>query len=64
MATQDAQPHNSIVCWQDGDSTFHLLPRDDSVIEKLGQGDPVIDRIQTVAPTVLFGPSETKLSAK
>jgi hypothetical protein len=46
MATQDAQPHNSIVSWQDGDSTFHLLPRDDSVIEKLGQGDPVIDRIQ------------------
>lgn len=45
-ATQDAQPHNSIVSWQDGDSTFHLLPRDESLLTDLENGDSAIDRIQ------------------
>lgn len=45
-AAQDAQPQNSIVSWQDSDSIFHLLPRDDSLALNLGKGDSAIDRIQ------------------
>lgn len=44
--TPDAQPHNSIVSWQDGDSTFYLLPRDDSLLTSLANGDSAIDRMQ------------------
>jgi hypothetical protein len=45
-ATQHAQPHNSIVSWTYGDSTFYLLPRDDALLLNLGQGDSAIDWIK------------------
>ncbi|KAF4626294.1 hypothetical protein G7Y89_g11868 [Cudoniella acicularis] len=45
VKTQDAQPLESIVSWHEGSSTFHLLPRDESVLKNLGEGDSVIDRI-------------------
>lgn len=45
-AAQDSQPQTSIASWKDGDRTFHIIPRDDSLLENLGEGDPAFDRIQ------------------
>lgn len=42
----EAQPLNTIASWQDGDSTFHLLPRDQTLLMTPDQGDSAIDRIQ------------------
>ena len=39
-------PRNSIVSWQDDSNAFHLLPRDDSLLKNLSEGDSAIDLIQ------------------
>jgi hypothetical protein len=41
-----AQPLNTIASWKDGDSDFHLIPRDEGLLVGLGEGDSAIDRIQ------------------
>jgi len=46
LGAHDVHPRNSIVSWQDGNSTFHLLPRDDSLPINSSEGDSAIDRIQ------------------
>ena len=46
FGAHDVHPHNSIVSWQDGNGIFHLLPRDDSLLMNLNEGDSATDRIQ------------------
>ncbi|KAL9107638.1 MAG: hypothetical protein Q9187_008399 [Circinaria calcarea] len=46
ITAREFQPLNSIVSWQDGDSTFYLLPRDQTLRTTLNEGDSAIDRIQ------------------
>jgi len=45
VKSQDVQPLKSIVSWHEGNSTFHLLPRDESLLKDQGEGDSAIDRI-------------------
>jgi hypothetical protein len=35
--------NTTIVSWQDGNSTFHLLPRDESILTTFSDGDSAID---------------------
>jgi len=46
VSAHDVQPLNTILSWHDGNSTFHLLPRDEPLLTTLNEGDSVIDRIQ------------------
>jgi hypothetical protein len=46
VGAHDMHPRNSIVSWQDDNNTFHLLPRDDSLLTNLSEGDSAIDLIQ------------------
>jgi hypothetical protein len=46
VGAHDMHPRNSLVSWQDGKSTFHLLPRDESLLTNLSEGDSAIDLIQ------------------
>jgi len=46
VSAHDVRPLNTILSWHDGNSTFHLLPRDEPLLTTLNEGDPVIDRIQ------------------
>ncbi len=45
-AAGEAQPLNTMASWQDGSSTFHLLPRDETFEVTPDQGDSAIDRIK------------------
>ncbi|TVY50378.1 hypothetical protein LCER1_G009015 [Lachnellula cervina] len=42
----DVAPLNSFISWQDGNDTFHILPRDDALLADLNEGDSAIGRIQ------------------
>jgi hypothetical protein len=46
VGAHDMHPRNSIVSWQDDSNAFHLLPRDDSLLKNLSEGDSAIDLIQ------------------
>lgn len=46
LGAGDPRPTDSIISWQDGNSTFHLLPRDDSLLLGSNEGDSAIGRIQ------------------
>ncbi|KUJ10101.1 uncharacterized protein LY89DRAFT_269934 [Mollisia scopiformis] len=46
ISTGDAQPLNSLASWVDGDSTFHLQPRDETYLTNSTEGDAAIDRLQ------------------
>jgi hypothetical protein len=43
---QEPPPPSALCSWQDGDSIFHLLPRDENLLAASGEGDAAIDRIQ------------------
>ena len=43
---QETPPLSSLQSWQDGDSMFCLLPRDEALLTTSGEGDSAIDLIQ------------------
>ena len=46
ISAGEIQPLNSITSWQDGDSTFHLVPRDRISRTIPNEGNSAVDRIQ------------------
>ncbi|KAF1959786.1 hypothetical protein CC80DRAFT_489872 [Byssothecium circinans] len=46
VGVEEIPPLNSLCSWQDGDSMFHLLTRDETLLMTSGEGDSAIDRIQ------------------
>lgn len=43
---QDTPPLHTFCSWQDGNSEFHIIPRDEALLTADGEGDCAMDRIQ------------------
>jgi hypothetical protein len=46
LSAKEAAPPSTVFTWEDDESKFHLLPRDETLLATLGEGDTTVDRIK------------------